>query len=345
MKLFGKKRKIGDKKSKKLYRTPSDVKLFYQMPILLVISVIIIIGSIGCIEHNARLYRMQVMASSMKYGEQLPLWGGQSKGNLTLGRTCLSKDGKTLAVEIRYDDNAHEGLSSFGNRYKLRLVDTTSNRMQDLKMTYGIFGTDGSGVLTLHRDAGFKNAAFIVMLIDNGQLVSSEDLQDQSQMTDDDIDHSITAQLSDSNRNEDEDAQNQEKRRRLPPIYYVRLNAHNAKRSNRNWTNDTEIIEDLFIKANLSKIREDMNKQQAKIKKAQATLNEMNERLKENDHDEVAKDGKNTLETNLADLNRSYKAKEKRYNKLKNSTFTSRILDPKQYKYHTYTISDLNAMH
>ena len=125
MKLFGKRRKNGEKKPKdkikkkkrkKLYKTPSDVKLFYQMPVILVVSVILLLTGFIWIEHNHRVYTQQVMASSMKYNEGLPLWGGKSKGALTLGHTRLSKDGKSLAVEIKYDDTAHQQLSSFGNR-------------------------------------------------------------------------------------------------------------------------------------------------------------------------------------------------------------------------------------
>lgn len=352
MKLFGKKQKNGElkskkklrKKRKKLYRTPSDVRLFYQMPVVLVVSFILIITGFFWIQHNAQVYKAQIMASSMEYGEELPLWGGQAKGRLTLGHTLLSKNGKTLAVEIRYDDDAHTGLSSFGNRYKLRLVDTKANPMKHLNMAYGIFGTDGSGVLTLHSKKGFKDAAFIVMIIDNGQLVTSDDLDNPTQLSDSDIDDSITAELSKGSSNSNNGQQDSTKAK-LPPLYYVRLNAHNAKRNYRNWVTDAQMIDDLFVRDNLKDIKKDMDKVEVKVNKAQHTLTEMNTRLDENRNDQIARSGKQNIKSSLLDLQRSYRGLNKRYLKLKNSIIASNILDPKQTKYHTYTINDLNQMH
>lgn len=355
MKLFGKKRKNGVKKPKtnkkrhsfkrkKLYKTPSDVKLFYQMPFILVLAVIGLCTGFFWIRHNAKAYQAQVMASSMKYGEELPLWGGQSKGVLTLGHSRLSKDGKTYAIEIKYNDDAHQGLSSFGNRYRLRLVDTKSNRMSGLKMSYGIFGTDGSGVLTLHSAKGFKDAAFLVMIIDNGQLVTSDDLQNQ-QLDDSDIDNSITAQLSDaSDSSSDSASQEKERKTKLPPLYYVRLNAYNATRNYRNWSNDSEMIDDLFVKDNLADLRKKMSKTLQKVNKAKKTLTEMNNRLSENSQDQVAKQGRDDIKTTLSSLKQDYTSEKKQYAKLKNSTISPTILDPQQTKYHTYTVDDLSTI-
>lgn len=355
MKLFGKKPKSGEpktkkksqkkQKKKKLYRTPSDVRLFYQMPVVLVISFILILTGFFWIQHNAQVYKAQIMASSMQYNEELPLWGGQAKGRLTLGHTLLSKNGKTLAVEIRYDDDAHTGLSSFGNRYKLRLVNTKANQMKHLSMSYGIFGTDGSGVLTLHSKKGFKDAAFIVMIIDNGQLVTSDDLNNPTQLSDSDIDNSITAELSKGDSNNSAGSQQDSTKAKLPPLYYVRLNAHNAKRNYRNWLTDSQMIDDLFVRDNLQDIKKDMDKVEVKVNKAEHTLTEMNTRLDENKNDQIARSGKQNIKSSLLDLKRSYRSLNRRYMKLKNSIIASDILDPKQTKYRTYIINDLNQMH
>ncbi|MBD5430790.1 hypothetical protein [Lactobacillus sp.] len=353
MKLFGKRRKNGVKKpkkktkKKKLYKTPGDVRLFYQMPVVLVVSVLLILTGFFWIQHNHHVYQEQVMASSMKYNEELPLWGGQAKGVLTLGHTKLSKDGKTLAVEIKYDDNAHQQLSSFGKRYKLRLVDTESNPMPKAQLSYGIFGTDGSGVLTIYSPTGFRDQAFIVMIIDNGQLVTTNDLQDDTELSDDDLDNSITAELSsgaDDNSDSTNDNGEDSTRAKLPPLYYVRLNAYNAKRNYRNWRNDSDIVTDLFIKKNLADLRDQMDKTQVKIKKARKTLHEMNVRLQENKDDTVAQDNKQDIKNSLSTLQHSYNVANKRYQKLENSTISSNILEPKQTKYHTYTIKNLENM-
>ncbi len=365
MHLFGKKQKSGESRKKQSnqntikqigldrkkllkYKTPSDVKLFYQMPIFLVIGFVLFLTGGIWIQHNANAYRQRVLASSMQYGENLPLWGGTAKGNLSLGHTKLSRDGRTLAVEIKYDDAAHQGLSSYGSRYKLRLVDTKDNRMSDVKMSYGIFGTDGSGVLQIKSPNGFKDKSFVVMLIDNGQLVTTDDLTQTQQMNDGDLDKSITAELSDagtnSNTTDSNDTNNDSKRKNLPPLYYVRLNAHNAVKNYRDWSNDSEVIEDLFIKDNLKKIKKSMLETKIKLKKTTKTLAEMNRRLAENKNDEVAQEGKNQLETSVSSLKTNYASLQKRYEKLENATFNGDILNPKQKKYRVYTIENINYM-
>lgn len=351
MHLFGKKQKNGGKsqpkrkkKKKKItrFKRPSDVKLFYQMPVYLVIAITFLVVGLSWIHRNNAAYKASVLASSMGYKEQLPLWGGTSKGNLTLGHTRLSKDGKTLAVEIQYDDTAHQSLSSFGNRYKLRLVDTYDNKMKDAKIHYGIFGTDGSGVLTIYNPHGFKNKSFIVMLIDNGQLVTSDDLTDSTQMSDGDLDKSITAELSNPDGNDDSSSNVNSKRAKLPPLYYVRLNAKNAKRNYRNWDNDSQIIDDLFVKTNLKDIKSKMQQVKVKIKKAKTTLNEMNKRLEENPNDEVAQQNKSDIEGSLQSLETNYNSLEKRYDKLSNSTISDDVLDPEQTKFKEFTVDDIN---
>lgn len=320
------------------------------MPIYLLLGVFLFCLGFGWIHHNAKIYREQVLASSMSYNEQLPLWGGTSKGNLTLGHTKLSKDGKTLAVEIKYDSDAHTALSSFGNRYKLRLVDTKANPMKNAKLSYGIFGTDGSGVLTVYSSTGFQNQSFIVMLIDNGQLVTSSDLNDQTQMSDDDIDKSITAQLSNAQssssttNNNTINSDSDSNKVKLPPLYYVRLNAHNASRNYRNWSNDSELIDDLFVKANLNNLDKQMKQTALKVKKAKRTLKEMNSRLAENKDDKVAQQGKDEIQSSLQSLQDNYDSTYKRYKKLESTTIGTDVLKPKQTKYRLYTINNINAI-
>ncbi|NUF98947.1 hypothetical protein GYW21_09300 [Lactobacillus mellis] len=92
------------------------------------------------------------------------------------------------------------------------------------------------------------------MIIDAGQLVSSDALGTDTQVKDTDIDKSITAQLSD-NSGGDSSADLHDNSKKLPPIYYVRLNALNAKRSTRNWTNDSQLVRDLFVNDNLKKYK------------------------------------------------------------------------------------------
>lgn len=350
LKKFGIKRLLGGtkstsqkkkKKSNKKYKRPSDVKVFYVMPFLLILGIILIITSQIMVSRNSKAYQEKVLASSMVYNEKLPLWGGTSKGQLSLGHTLLSEDGKTLVAEIQYDETAHKNMSSFGDRYKLRLVDTEENQM-DVQMSYGLFGTDGSGVLTIHSDKGFANKAFIVMVIDNGQLVTTEDLKTNSIMTDSEIDQSITAQLSGAF--DSQNSQDNSEKEKLPPLYYLRLNAQSANRSKNNWKTDKQIVTELFVNKNLDKIRNEVKDMNEKIKKGEETLAEMKQRISENPNDNIARTNIQELETSIENLNRNIETANKNLEKIESSVIKDDVLAPKQTKFNKYTVIDINQI-
>lgn len=326
------------------YQTPKDVKESYIMPILLFLGIFLIVLSLALDRSVTSNYQKKVMASAMKYNEELAIYNGDknSKGTLTLGHTILSKDGKTLAAEIKYDQTAHENLSSFGSRYRLRLVKRRDNK-KNYQLSYGLFGTDGSGVLQIHSNNGFNNQSIIVMIIDAGQLVSSDSLGTDSQVKDTDIDKSITAQLSD-NSGGDSSPDLHKESKKLPPIYYVRLNALNAKKSNRNWTNDSQLVRDLFIKDNLKKYKKVQEKNEKKLNNGYRTLHEMNMRLKENPKDETAQQNRENLKGDINSLKQEIKKDRNNYKLLKNSSFSKKILDPKQTKYHLFKVHDLRQV-
>lgn len=328
------------------YKLPPDVKYFFVMPALFVFAWICVAGSLGLHFHNVAVYKQHVMESAMPTGSVLPLWGGTEKGQLKLGQTLRSKDGKTLAIEVKYDDNAHQDLSSFGKRYGLRLVEIKGREMKDPKLSYGLFGTDGSGVLTVHNPQGFKNQAFVVMLMDKGHLVSSEDLSNASgntQTTSDAVDKSVTAQLSDAdNTANGSDNSNSNERKKLPPIYYVRLNATNSPRAHRNWDNDREMVQDLFINKNLRKLKAQRDKQRNIIKETKISIKEYQERLKENPQDQTAISQLNQRQSDLQTAQQNLDAINKNYDKVVKSSIKPNILQPKQMHYQHYSVNDLN---
>lgn len=335
----------GNKKNKiyrPKYKNPADVRWHWMLPIIFAIGVICFIAAGIMLNRNVSAYNQSVLSSSMSYGTQLPLWGGRTDGKLTLGNTLLSKDGKTLAVQIKYDDQAHTTLSSFGNKYKLRVVVTKENPIPDIKLTYGMFGTDGSGVLTVHSDAGFKNQAFIIMIVDRGYLVTSDGLNsNNSSYSDADLDKSITAQLSGAEISSSADSTF--KSTSTPPIFYVRLNAHNAKKSNENWKNDRELVKDLFVNSNIEVKEKELAKTKEKIRRGQKTIDEMNLRLKENPDDQIAQSQLQDLQNALDNLNTSVTKLETSINSWKNSVIKENVLAPKQtHMEHRYIVSDLD---
>lgn len=67
--------------------------------------------------------------------------------------------------------------------------------MKEAKLSYGMFSTDGSGVLTIKKEDGFENAAFMVFLIDKGIIMSNDELGTPRTMTNNEIEKSLAKQL------------------------------------------------------------------------------------------------------------------------------------------------------
>lgn len=353
MKLLGKRqrrsepKRVERRKKKKLglnkYKNPSDVKLFYRMPLFLILGALFIFLGITIGQSNISAYKREILTHSMAKGEELKIREGNSEGKLTLGNTLLSQDGKTLVAEIQYDSSAHQQLSSFGNNYNLYLIDTEKYLMEDVTVSYGMFETDGSGILTLHSDKGFEDKAFMVFILDKGQLVSSSDLMTSTYLTDGEIDRSLAAQLAQLDKVTEEKTTTNEKET-LPPTYIVRLNAFSAERALRNWSDDGEMLEDLIIDKNLQKLNKEKKKLVEKQATGEHTLEEMEKRLKENPKDETAK-------TSITDLNNSLKKIDSEISKIENkivelnrSSISSDSLEPKRTQFEKFTVVDLERV-
>ena len=326
-------------------KMPVQAKQAYIMPTLLVAGALMIGSGFVISTHNTHTYNQQVMASSMSKGTDLVSWGRDTQAKLSVGATKLSKDGHTLAVEIKYDETAHTVLSSFGKNYALRLVTPKENPMNGVKMSYGLFGTDGSGVLTIHSKHGFADKAFVVMLVDKGRLVTSDDLTTNATYSDTDIDNSITAQLSGS-ADSDSSSQattNSKSNSKAPAIYYVRLNGQNVRRATKDWHNDREIVDDLFVNDALKQRKHEMQQLQNKMSQANKTLAEMNERLKENPDDTIAQNNQSSLLSTLESFKADYATAKASYDKIKDNKIKTNVLDPKATTYERF-ISDLDAL-
>ncbi|WDA67443.1 hypothetical protein [Lactococcus lactis] len=349
MRLFTKKLESKNKNTKKkkkrkkgrTFKNPSDVKLFYRMPLLLAIGITCVLIGVGISWNNSKNYKAELLTQSMPKGTDLPIRKGTSgEGHLKLGNSLLSSDGKTLAVEISYDDTAHSSLSSFGTNYKLDLIDTKNNLMTNVKVSYGMFGTDGSGVLQIHSDNGFRDKAFMIFLIDKGVIVTNDKLQMSRTMTDAEIDQSLAKQLEAVENSDSSEESSTEPT--LPPTYKIRLNAHNTQKSYRNWSNDSELVSDLFVEKNLKKIEKNVQDIKTKIKLTKESLSEMTKRLEKNSKDSTAESNKQTLESTLSQLEDNLGTAQKNYDTLSKTTIGDNILNPKQTNFKKYTVTDIN---
>lgn len=214
--------KVNQKVNEKEH-TFADVKMYRIMPLITLIGFLIVGLSFGTIFKNNHDYKVMLSRITMKKGTSLPLFQGESKGDLTVGNVIVSKDNKNLAAEIKYDDTAHQQLSSFGKKYKLYIVTSKSYHIENLSAKYGFFGTDGNGVLTVKSKVPFPNEAFVVMIYDKGQLISSSDIQSDN-VTDETLDKSITQQLAGDDSSSMTSAQSQTNEDTRPPVYYIRVN-------------------------------------------------------------------------------------------------------------------------
>lgn len=317
-------------------RVPGDVRLFRWFPRLFAIGLVCLTVGFGWIVWNNHEIKVSESQASMPNGTALPLFRGDSKGKLALQNTVLSKDGRTLAASIVYDDDAHQNLSAFGKKYGLWLLAPNGYPVKGIHLKYGFFGTDGNGVLQITSDRPLKDKAFIVILADKSQLVSADQLSATSNVSDVDIDQSITAQLSTGTTNATSSSSNDDAKIGQMAMYYVRLNPANAKRLDFNWdNNERTLVESLFVKHNLNKIRKAVAQNNKKLKLAKKTLAEYNARLKENPQDQNALDGKQSIEQSIEQLKDSNAQQNKRLDKLESVKISRNVLGDQQTKHKT----------
>ena len=320
-----------------------DVRLFRYMPILFMISCLLMAGGFSYMGWENHEYKVAQGRLAMPNNTQLPLFKGQPKGVLTLKSVALSKDGKQMAASIGYDDDAHTQMSSFGKKYKLWVVAPNGYPIQDLKVKYGFFGTDGNAVLQVNSKDKLPNEAIVVIIVDAGHMVTQEDLEGSTDTdtSDDSIDQSITAQLATGSTTDSESGNAAANSSSNPnakgaiPMYYVRLNPYSAKHTDVNWgDNERLMVDHLFVKHNLNHIQHQINSNKTKLKEAKSTRAEYNHRLKINPQDKTASEGKAGMDDEIKSLNDSIASQEANYKRLSKARFSKHVLGQQQTKFH-----------
>lgn len=324
-----------------------DVRYFRYMPYsLLVALVCFLIGGIW-IGYNNHQQKVEAARQSMPIGTQLPLSQGNAKGNLKVGGIIVSKDHKHMAVSISYDQTAHTNLSAFGSNYFMWLVSSPDFPVKDVHLKYGFFGTDGNGVLQINSDKPLPNEAFVVMLADKSNLVNANQLSASGADDDqDDIDKSITAQLAEGNLNNNDDNNNNNQNSSSAntkaniPVYYVRLNPYYAK-TVKTWDNERELCDELFVKDNLKKLKQQMNHDTSQLKEAKRTLKEYNRRLAINPQDQNAQQDQQSMEQQIQSLQESYNSAKKQYDRDISYRISEHILGDEATKFHVIQTTNL----
>lgn len=319
------------------------------MPFLTLLGIFLIVGGFIGIFNTNRNYKIRQGQLSFASGTELPLYSGESKGVLKMGNVIVSKDRKHAAVEIKYaDERAKKELSAFGKNYKIYVLTQKKYPTSGLKIKYGFFGTDGSGVLQISSPEPFINQAFVVMLADKTFLTSTSELT-TSTVSDYAITKTITAQLADGTTDTSygsSSANSESSRSRLNiPFYYLRVNPGNITSTTDNWNgNEKELVKLLFVNKNLKKIENNLNDDRKKLKLAKQTLKEYNERLKANPEDTIAESGKREFESNITTLENDIQKELENYNKLKSYDIKDDILGSQQTKYNLIKTDNISKL-
>lgn len=321
-----------------------DVRTALILPVLFLISVILLTFSFANIGWQHHVYKVAQSRKSMPINTELPVFKGDQKGVLKVDNTIVSKDRKHMAVSINYDKTAHQQLSSFGKEYKIWLIGANGYPIKDLSVKYGFFGTDGNAVLQINSDKPMKNEAFVVMIIDAGNLATLSDVSQDTSVTDDSsIDQTITSQLSSGTTNSDSSSTDtNDNDKQTPPMYYIRLNPYSAHKTVPYWGDDEkELVDILFVHKNLTKIHKEMDETKAKIKQAKHTKSEYEDRLKENPQDQTATEGKQDMDSSLQSLEQTLHSEQENYTKLENAKFKNNVLGKQQTKSHPFYTSKM----
>ncbi len=310
------------------------------MPIVFLVSLLLVGSSYGLLIKSNHDYKVEQGRVSFKKGTELPLLQGKSDATLKMGNSIVSKDGKDMAVEIKYDDVARKSMSTFGYKYKLYLLASPDYPSDDISIKYGYFSTDGNGVLQIHSKKGkLKNQAFIVGLWDRSGMVDANNLG-INQATEDDVDNSITNQLATGNTNSasttTSDSGDKSKKASEPPVFFLRLNPVSAKQTDMNWNdNERELINQLFVNKNIKHIRKQLNTLKKKKRQIDTNIKEMQARLKENPNDQTAESELSTLQSQQDSINQSVASAQKNYDRLSQARFGKNVLGKEQTKHKT----------
>lgn len=350
MKLFGKKSKSNVKPKKKkqfVFSAPLDQKMFRILPIGFIFAVVLIcIGVTGMMTNN-KAFKNKQLASSMKVGEELPQFGKRKvDGKINIQAMKKSKDGKDLAVDVKYDDTASANFSMFGDRYKLRLVvaKKDAQKFKNIKINYGFLNVDqgGNGIIHVHNDNGFEDAAFIIMLVDTSRLLTNTETNDIISVSsnDESLDKSIQGQLAD-NLSSDSSSSDAEKSI-TSPIVYIRLNGKSMVSDTQNWKNDRDLVNGLIVKDSIktqkSKIY-NLNKQKNTIDK---NINEFKQRLDEEPDDDISKQQLEQNEAKLDNINNNISKANDNLKNQEKAKYSNESIGKKVNSYETYKVDSLS---
>ena len=279
-------------------------------------------------------YSVYLKENTTKIGTELQY--AKSKAKVTLSDVWTDKDRNVTMVKLGYDRQSRNLLSTKGKNYKIYLIDKEGKKPKGVQMSYGILGSEGDGYLFIKGHLEEKAYQILltsqVELTTGGEVTDDSDEEDsasdiEAQKADDISDASIKRSLSKSSHGDisDNGILDFTKNAKEPNADYInfRVNAYSdsTKVYKGSFLKADEsidygkIIEQTSLKDVIKDIDEKIKEREKKAKQYDVSLEEYEERAKDNKEDQDAKNNvsaiKDSIKENDEKLENLKKSKEK----------------------------------
>ncbi|OEK58887.1 hypothetical protein [Staphylococcus equorum] len=286
-------------------------------------------------------------------GEELKF--SNSETTLKFGGAWTDKDRDVTVVKLQYDKKAREELSTKGSQYKLHIVDNEDKVQDNVKMSYGILGTQGDGFLIIDGKLD-KKAYNIVMtnqldlsMGDDSTSSSSSSSRTQSEKLADNGEELTQAELEESLSGtqlgdvEENGRINFEENSEKPSVDFIDFNINSYSEKTK-VINDSlrkpdgsvdysKILDETTVNQMIKNIDNDIEVKTEETKQFKRSVEEFEDRVKENKDDEDAKSNIESLKKKIEDNEKSLKQLKKLKEQYKNEDFTKESFGDMQEKY------------
>lgn len=316
-------------------RTRQGVTFF----IILFLNILgVIIFSFFLIVQLAK-YNTYLKENTTKIGTELEF--AKSKAKVTLGDVWTDKKRDVTMVKLSYDKQSRNLLSTKGKNYKIYLIDKEGKKPKNVKISYGILGSEGDGYLFIKGK--LQEKAYQILLTNQIQLSTGESTSDdeatgevndvENQKAEDVSDASIKRSLSDSSQGDisDNGVMDFSKNGNEPNADYIdfRVNA---------FSKSTKIFNGSFLKANgdidygkmieqtslksiIKEIDKKIKDREEKAKTYKVSLEEYEQRYKDNKEDSDAKGNVDSVKDSIKENNEKLKNLKELKEKYEKSNF------------------------
>lgn len=285
-------------------------------------------------------------------GEELVFSNSETK--LTFGGAWTDKNKDVTVVKLQYDKKAREELSTKGSQYNLHIVDNEDKVQDNVKISYGILGTQGDGFLIIDGKLD-KKAYNIVMTnkldlnIDDSSSSSSSSTRTESEklasndeeLTQSELEESLSG--TQSGDVEENGRINFKENSEKPSVDYIDFNVNsysektkvldNSLRKSDGSVDYSKILDETTVNKKVKEIDDNIEVKKAETKQFKRNIDEFEDRVKENKDDEDAKSNIESLKKKVEENEKSLKQLERLKEQYENQDFDKSSFGDMQEKY------------